>query len=280
MITLIATLSTIKISFSFAGFYMQQFKQARFRQARFRQNIFRQLVAFLLVFGIMFQPSAFAKQFTSNNSTTLLEVYTSQGCSSCPPAEKWLSRFVDSPDLWNKIIPINLHVDYWDYLGWDDPFAFKEFSQRQRRFNQLGLTSNVATPGFVVNGRGWNGWFYRQRVPLSQLESDTLNVNLENDELTINYDSLPKNTLYANIAVLGFGIETPIKRGENRGKTLKHDFVVTGFKKVKMYTSDKQLIANTKLPKLRTQSAKKSAVVVWLSSKLNPSPIQVVGGWL
>lgn len=65
------------------------------------------------------------------NQTTVLELYTSQGCSSCPPAEKWISGFVDSDKLWTELVPINFHVDYWDYLGWKDPFADSAFSKRQ-----------------------------------------------------------------------------------------------------------------------------------------------------
>ena len=52
--------------------------------------------------------------------TTLLELFTSEGCSSCPPAEKWLSQLKSNPDLWKKIVPIAFHVDYWDHLGWRD----------------------------------------------------------------------------------------------------------------------------------------------------------------
>ena len=241
---------------------------------------FQKLIIIGIFLSLMPQASAANKIFISNNSAILLEVYTSQGCSSCPPAEKWMSKFVDSPDLWEKIIPVNLHVDYWDYLGWKDPFAFKAFSQRQRRFNQLGLTQNVATPGFIVNGKGWNGWFYRESVPYSNIANDKLTVMLENQNLQIDFDSFKEKNLYANIAILGFGIETPIKRGENKDKNLKHDFIVTGFKQVRMKNNKKLLSALTELPKARVNNSKKSAIVVWLSTRLDPSPIQVVGGWL
>ena len=54
--------------------------------------------------------------------TTLIELYTSEGCSSCPPADRWLSRLKDDPRLWKQIVPLAFHVDYWNYLGWRDRF--------------------------------------------------------------------------------------------------------------------------------------------------------------
>ena len=75
-------------------------------------------------------------KFTSGDKrVSLLEVFVSQGCSSCPPAEKWINTFIHHPSLWVDVIPVVFHVDYWDYLGWKDPYARKEFSQRQRFIN-------------------------------------------------------------------------------------------------------------------------------------------------
>jgi uncharacterized protein DUF1223 len=66
--------------------------------------------------------------------TTLLEVDTSEGCSSCPPAEAWFSRLKESPKLWQDFVPVAFHVDYWDYLGWNDPFATKSHTKRQHGY--------------------------------------------------------------------------------------------------------------------------------------------------
>ena len=63
------------------------------------------------------------------HQVNLVEVYSSQGCSSCPPAERWLGQFTNSPDLFTSFIPINFHVDYWDYLGWKDPYAKAKFTK-------------------------------------------------------------------------------------------------------------------------------------------------------
>ena len=79
----------------------------------------------------------------------LLEVYTSEGCSSCPPAESWLSEFKNQARLWKDIVPVAFHVDYWDGLGWKDRFAKEEYTSRQRAYSAAWGTSSVYTPGFV-----------------------------------------------------------------------------------------------------------------------------------
>src|SRR5262245_15218825 len=93
-----------------------------------------------------------------DRQTALLELYTSEGCSSCPSAETWLSRLKDSPGLWKDYVPVALHVDYWDYLGWRDRWGSKAFSDRQRTYAQLWQSDSIYTPGFVLNGKEWRAW--------------------------------------------------------------------------------------------------------------------------
>src|SRR4051812_33062365 len=80
--------------------------------------------------------------------TTLLELYTSEGCSSCPPAEKWLSHLKESPGLWKDFVPVAFHVDYWDRLGWRDLLADRGFSDRQLAYAESWHSENVYTPAF------------------------------------------------------------------------------------------------------------------------------------
>ncbi|MBA3608983.1 MAG: DUF1223 domain-containing protein [Chthoniobacterales bacterium] len=87
--------------------------------------------------------------------THLLELFTSEGCSSCPPAEAWLSKLKDDPGLWRDFVPLAFHVDYWDRLGWRDPFASKIWTARQYEYSARWKSSNVYTPGFVLDGREW-----------------------------------------------------------------------------------------------------------------------------
>src|SRR6476660_686425 len=70
---------------------------------------------------------------SGDTQSMLIELFTSEGCSSCPPAEKWLSALKSNQDLWKKIVPVAFHVDYWDRLGWRDRFAKPDFTSRQQR---------------------------------------------------------------------------------------------------------------------------------------------------
>src|SRR5512146_1099322 len=106
---------------------------------------------------------------SSEKMTSLVELYTSEGCSSCPPAEAWLSRQKNAAGLWKNFVPVAFHVDYWDYLGWRDPWAAAQFSDRQRAHAQQWRSDTVYTPGFVLNGREFRDWG-RKEIPSS---SDT-----------------------------------------------------------------------------------------------------------
>src|SRR5437899_10682781 len=98
------------------------------------------LMRSFLLTGLLWAGCAASAQTTgvtfqsSEKQTALLELFTSEGCSSCPPAEAWLSRLQDSTGLWRDVVPVAFHVDYWDYLGWRDRWAAKDFSERQRAY--------------------------------------------------------------------------------------------------------------------------------------------------
>ena len=90
-----------------------------------------------ICFSMALSTSAWAQTThisSTAEQTMLLELYTSEGCSSCPPADHWLSKFKQDSRLWRQIVPVAFHVDYWDYLGWGDRFAKAEFTQRQQHY--------------------------------------------------------------------------------------------------------------------------------------------------
>src|SRR5947208_7644646 len=123
------------------------------------------------------------KTFESGDTqSSLIELFTSEGCSSCPPAEKWLSALKSSSDLWKKAVPVAFHVDYWDHLGWRDRFAKPEFTSRQQHYASEWGGDSVYTPGFVVNGREWRDWFSGCAVPASSKEVGSLRVTLSDDD--------------------------------------------------------------------------------------------------
>lgn len=111
------------------------------------------LAVFLLLPGIASAARCSAQ--SGPGTAALVELYTSEGCSSCPPADRWLSTLSSRPA--GSVVPLALHVDYWDYIG-KDPYAKREFSLRQRKFSQLQRMALVYTPQVMLQGRDARGW--------------------------------------------------------------------------------------------------------------------------
>ena len=211
---------------------------------------------------------------------SMVELFTSEGCSSCPPADKWLSKLVDDPRLWTEIVPIAFHVDYWDYLGWKDRFASEDFTSRQRMYARSGHVRQVYTPGFVVAGQEWRGWFRRPDLKLDDnQQAGVLRVEIDGGRVAARYNAFVKvRQPRLNVALLGFGLETPVAAGENHGRTLRHEFVVLGHQIAPMTRDGQNLIANAMLP-TAIEPAQRFAVAAWVSDGRDPKPVQAVGGW-
>ena len=109
-------------------------------------------IASLLVGALLAAPVHAAQCVAQSGpgTTALVELYTSEGCSSCPPADRWLAS-LGKRHAPTALVPLALHVDYWDYIGWKDPYAKREFSLRQRKLSQLQRMALVYTPQVVVN---------------------------------------------------------------------------------------------------------------------------------
>ena len=160
----------------------------------------------------------------------LLEEYTSEGCSSCPPADAWLRRSL-GPD----VAALAFHVDYWDDLGWRDRFAAAQHTQRQRAQAQRDGGSGIYTPQIVLDGRSWNGW-YRGAAPTAQVPSRaSLRVAIEDGPvLRVRMDASMAQSVdatgYRNyVAIAENGLSSDVRAGENRGVRLHHDAVVRVF---------------------------------------------------
>jgi hypothetical protein len=209
----------------------------------------------------------------------LLELYTSEGCSSCPPADRWVSGLKTQPDLWRRFIPVSFHVDYWDYIGWPDRFASPAYSDRQRRHASEQSMRTIYTPGFFLNGAEWR-WRGRDlQADLEKAPAGILQLEISDADLTIRFDSeLPHGGLQASVALLGFGIETQVKAGENAGRTLNHDFVVLSIDLAPL-KRDGDVFKATLAPPSRTVEAERYAIVAWVNSEGNQVPIQAAGGW-
>lgn len=226
-----------------------------------------------------------AQTFTTNKSrVNLIELYTSEGCSSCPPADDWLNRLKHDPRLWSEFIPVAFHVDYWDFIGWKDPFAKPQFSDRQRQYSQQNNLSSVYTPGMLFNGQEWTSWRRQSKLKYAASKpSGKLAVNLNDDAINASYHPLEKSNsnLMLNVVILGFDLKIDIKTGENKGRQLTHDFVVLGYKKIAMRLSNDGLykVSDVALPNLTTNPSTK-ALVTWVNDIENLNPIQATGGWI
>jgi hypothetical protein len=217
---------------------------------------------------------------SGETQNSLIELFTSEGCSSCPPAEKWMTALKSSQDLWKRTVPVAFHVDYWDHLGWRDRFAKPEFTARQQRYAAAWGGDSVYTPGFVVNGREWRDWFGGNVMPTTSGRVGVLRVSLGDDRnLTVTFvpETTQPRALALNVALLGNDLESNVKRGENSGRKLRHDFVVLDLIKVDMVNASNRWTGSVALP-MRSGNDKPTALAAWVTE--NSTPIQATGAWL
>ena len=200
--------------------------------------------------------------------THLIELFTSQGCSSCPPAEAWLSKLKTEPGLWKDFVPIAFHVDYWDRLGWRDPFAAKEWTARQYQYSSAWKSDSVYTPGFVLDGREW----MERSVPTSAGEkTGILKLSIVSGKGVAEFSGGPKDTAL-HVALLGFDLTTKVGAGENSGRKLKQDFVVLSLADEKISGAKTEFAFNP--------DSRAGAIAAWVTAPNQIAPIQAVGGWL
>src|SRR5256886_6671722 len=133
-------------------------RQAVSRRPPFRPRPMRIAAAVLALFLADAAGAERCSALSGERTVALVELYTSQGCSSCPPADRWLSGLGARGYVPQRVVPLPLHVDYWDYIGWKDPFAKGEFSARQRKLTQLQRSALVYTPQVLLQGQDFRGW--------------------------------------------------------------------------------------------------------------------------
>lgn len=215
--------------------------------------------------------------------TTLLELFTSEGCSSCPPAEAWLSRLVDSPKLWKEFVPVAFHVDYWDKLGWPDRFASPAFTERQRGYVAAWRQRTMYTPGFVVNGQeagstGRASMLERPRGTPGVLIAEQTTTNRWDVQFTPAAGTTGPFT--AHMAVLDGGVKIKVARGENAGRELTHDFVARFWQTTEVQAVAGTMTAEMTLPDLPRITGARRALAVWVSRRGELTPVQSTGTWL
>jgi len=174
---------------------------------------------------------------SGQEKVALLELYTSEGCSSCPPADAFVSSLKDSGLYPKQVIPLSFHVTYWDYIGWNDPYAQKLFDQRQRQVAARQKSPTIYTPQLVLDGRdvrGSGGLQARVRELNERQPQANIKLALNTPAagaLGLDLDILVADKqLRANsavfIALFENRLTSQVRAGENSGKTLRHEYVV------------------------------------------------------
>ena len=192
-----------------------------------------------LILASLLASPAFAAEpivvMSGENQTAVVELYTSEGCSSCPPADRWLSDLVEVPRQELDALALSFHVDYWNYLGWEDRFSSAEYTRRQRLLGANNRQRTIYTPEFFVNGMEARGTSSiidkiqqanRKPAPLDL----QLSVSQQGGELLLSLQTPSRrDTLgeaHHRYLVYEDNLSTQVERGENRGKLLSHQRVV------------------------------------------------------
>jgi hypothetical protein len=175
----------------------------------------------------------------------VVELFTSQGCSSCPPADAFMEELVANP----AVIPLALHVDYWDYIGWKDIFAQAAFTERQKAYATAISSRTIYTPQMIVNGaeriEGNNPNAVNMVVANHLAQAATMSLVLQRDGDTLAITATadrPDTTAYDVHLVRYKPAETvEITRGENAGRTLTYHNIVTDWQVLGQWTPDSPL---------------------------------------
>jgi hypothetical protein len=175
----------------------------------------------------------------------VVELYTSQGCSSCPPADEFVAMLAANP----QILPLALHVDYWDYIGWADKFAHAQFTDRQRSYARAIGSRTIYTPQLIIGGADRIEGFApeetadRLRAHLEAGQTVKLTVTREGDRLVIRAEADPPLDEPVRVQLVRYKPEetVTIERGENAGKTITYTNIVTSWERLDDWSGQQPL---------------------------------------
>jgi hypothetical protein len=215
------------------------------------------LVALALVFGAQAGKAA-------DHPLAVVELFTSQGCSSCPPADAFLGELAKRDD----VLALSFHVDYWDYIGWKDPYASAKHTERQRHYARRFGMRYVYTPQMVIQGRVQATGSNRGAV-LDGIEKNrrgaVVPVELRNshgDEVIVSIpDGAAAESATVWLVVFDREHETAVKRGENRGRTVRNYNVVRRLSRIGTWTG-KAMEIPVKVPRMASGAGDACAVIV------------------
>lgn len=213
------------------------------------------------------------------DSVPLVELFTSEGCNSCPPADAWLSSLRTMDGLWSHYVPVAFHVTYWDSLGWSDRFGQQKFDTLHES-TAAYARAPVYTPGVFVAGKEWRSWL---RAPLAFNELPDkvvgiLRVEVDDSMASVTFGSRePLTQPNVALAWLESNQTTQVRRGENAGKSLHHEFVARALRSAPLQLTNG--IWRASVPVTDADSAASQALAIWVTDS-DGKPVQATGGWL
>ena len=243
--------------------------------------------ALLALFAAQPAWAAGCKAESGARTTALVELYTSEGCSSCPPADRWLSGLAGQGFAPNKVVPLALHVDYWDYIGWKDPYAKREFSQRQRKLTRLQRQALVYTPQVMLQGkdfRAWGGKAFADEVARinaqparARLALEILSLDKAGVDVQVRAEvSTPAEEPALYVAAYQNRLQSDVTTGENRGRTLPHDYVVLEWHGPRALETGRPLSERLRLPLVPRATPADSGVAAFVQNRRNGEVLQAL----
>lgn len=190
----------------------------------------------LVVVWVALVPPASATDL--NGGPVVVELFTSEGCSSCPPADALLGKLDQERNAQPQVIVLGEHVDYWNDLGWKDRFSSADFSRRQNQYARQFKLNSVYTPQMVIDGRyqlvGNNEGSVREKISAAahKPKATAITLSWNQGKLTVNARGPVRGSEGIFLAITENGLSTSVARGENSGRTLRHSGVVRTLHKI------------------------------------------------
>lgn len=214
-----------------------------------------------LSFGAATASDTVCSRHSGTQRVQVLELYTSEGCNSCPPADRWLNTQRQDAG----VLALAFHVDYWDRLGWADPYASPRHTERQYQRQRASGARFVYTPQLLVDGRDWRAW---PALPPPSSTPAPVMLHLVRDAAAVTAEVRPGpgQALPARLSgywtLLEDGLVSQVRAGENAGATLRHHHVVRHYEPLPAWPADQVRQWRLALPPGKAAQAQRAALVV------------------
>jgi hypothetical protein len=248
------------------------------------QTIVVSLSVLVLIEALAIRPviAATSQDQDGKTSSVLVELFTSEGCSSCPPADRILSELQErQPIPGVHVITLSEHVDYWNYLGWSDPYSSEFYSQRQRQYALQFRNSTTYTPQMIVDGRAeFVGSKYNQAISsikaAAALPKAHISLDARTSQGKVDFKGearLPDDFKTQDVSLYGALVEdklrSAVKRGENSGRTLEHSSVVRELVNLGEIRDSKPIQFEKSINEVPTWKPENLRVIVFAQDKTN-----------